>query len=347
MRRILLIALLVSATYLPAHDVRVGVLGLFHPRELEVRPLAAGVLRVEAGDQTALLESNETLRLVLEANAIAWSIGGRSGRAATIRITGRDGGPADFIVVVPAKIHRHYRGTLAVTATAGVLQPVVVMDLELAVASVVAAESPPNPPIEALKSQAVVARSYFVAGAQHRDFDFCDTTHCQFLRDPPALNSPPWQATRQTAGLVLTYEGAPLAAMYTAACGGRTRSLSEIGVKARGYPYFAVECKYCQRNPQSWKAELSAEEAEALLKDPGERERLAIDRRRGWKTIPGNNYRASMNGDRVLLTGTGAGHGVGLCQRGAASMAADGATFQEILAHYYPNTSLTRVATEH
>ena len=347
MRRVLLIALLLSAEYLPAGDVRIGVLGLFHPRELEVRPLAPGVLRVEAGTETALLESNETLRLVLEVNTIAWNIGGRSGRAAAIRITGRDGGAADLIVAVPGKVHRHYRGTLAVNATAGALQPVIVMALELAVASVVAAESPPNAAIEALKAQAVVARSYFVAGTQHRHFDFCDTTHCQFLRQPPPLNSPAWQATRQTAGLVLTYEGAPLAAMYTAACGGRTRSLAEIGVKARRYPYFAVDCKYCQRNPQSWKTELSAEEAEALLKDPSERERLAIDRRRGWKTIPGNNYRASIDGDRVMLTGTGAGHGVGLCQRGAAGMAADGATFHEILAHYYPNTSVTSLATDH
>src|ERR1039458_7897639 len=44
-------------------------------------------------------------------------------------------------------------------------------------------------PSEALKALAVAARSYFVAGkGRHRDFDFCDTTHCQFLREAPEGN---------------------------------------------------------------------------------------------------------------------------------------------------------------
>ena len=53
-----------------------------------------------------------------------------------------------------------------------------------------AAESTPDAPSEALKALAVAARSYFVAGkGRHREFDFCDTTHCQFLREPPASTS--------------------------------------------------------------------------------------------------------------------------------------------------------------
>src|SRR6266571_2973368 len=63
------------------------------------------------------------------------------------------------------------------------------MDRETATASVVAAENTPDTPLEALKAQAVAARSYFVAGrGRHHDFDFCDTTHCQFLREPPSAD---------------------------------------------------------------------------------------------------------------------------------------------------------------
>ena len=47
-------------------------------------------------------------------------------------------------------------------------------------------------------------------------------------------------------------------------------------------------------------------------------------------------------GDRLKLRGRGWGHGVGLCQIGAANMAANGATYQEILTFYYPGTSLTK-----
>jgi SpoIID/LytB domain protein len=42
----------------------------------------------------------------------------------------------------------------------------------------------------------------------------------------------------------------------------------------------------------------------------------------------------------VVLQGTGVGHGIGLCQRGAADMARKAASFQQILEHYYPNTEL-------
>jgi stage II sporulation protein D len=348
-RRLFLFALLLSAvSSVQAREVRIGVFTLFHPAELDVRPAPGSVLRVQAGDQLLQLESLDVMHLRLAEDSIDWTWGTRSGRASSLSLSARDGSAVDFILAVPEKIHRRYSGRLSVTASGGALRPVITTDLELAVASVVAAESPPNAPIEALKAQAVVARSYYASGAQHRgpqhlEFDFCDTTHCQLLRQPPAQNSPAWQATLHTAGLVLAFEGATLPAMYTASCGGRTRTLAEIGVKARGYPYFAVECKFCREHPQEWNADLSSAEAEALLKNPGEQERLAIGRRRGWNTVPGNNYRATLNGDRVLLSGSGKGHGVGLCQRGAAGMAADGATFQEILGHYYPNTALAHL----
>ena len=77
------------------------------------------------------------------------------------------------------------------TSAGGELVPVVSMDLETAVASVVAAEQVAGTPLEALKAQAVATRSYFVATrGRHRGFDFCDTTHCQFLREPPASGHP-------------------------------------------------------------------------------------------------------------------------------------------------------------
>jgi SpoIID/LytB domain protein len=47
---------------------------------------------------------------------------------------------------------------------------------------------------------------------------------------------------------------------------------------------------------------------------------------------------------RFILTGAGWGHGVGLCQIGAAVMAAGGKTYREILAHYYPGTTVGRPA---
>ena len=66
----------------------------------------------------------------------------------------------------PGKISRRYHGVLEVKAVAGILVPVVRMDLETAVASVVQAESAPDTPLEALQAQAVATRSYFIALAR-------------------------------------------------------------------------------------------------------------------------------------------------------------------------------------
>jgi len=95
----------------------------------------------------------------------------------------RENGPVDFLLSVPGKITRHYRGRLEIKQAFGILIPIVSMDIETAVASVVAAEGMPGAQMEALKAQAVAGRSYFTDGkGRHNDFDFCDTTHCQFLR---------------------------------------------------------------------------------------------------------------------------------------------------------------------
>jgi stage II sporulation protein D len=218
------------------------------------------------------------------------------------------------------------------------------MALEAAVASVVAAEQAEQTPLEALKAQAVAARSYFVAGrGRHTDFDFCDTTHCQFLRELPACDRPAARAARETAGLVLTYRGTPVAALYSASCGGRTRSLVEAGFHvADGYPYFSVECAYCVQNGGEWNRRLPLDEAARRLDvERSEAARLDMGRRHGWSLVPGNNFEAIRQPDALVLRGRGVGHGVGLCQAGAAWLAREqAATFAAILARYYPGTTL-------
>jgi len=125
------------------------------------------------------------------------------------------------------------------------------------------------------------------AHRRHAAFDFCDTTHCQFLRARPRASGASARATLATRGLVLSWHGAPVAALYSAHCGGRTRTPPRVA--PADYPYFAVACSFC---------------AHSRHREPT------------------------------------AGHGIGLCQTGAAAMAAGGAGFRAILEHYYPNTVL-------
>jgi Stage II sporulation protein len=258
-----------------AQTINIGVFTLFRPVELRVTPATHPLLVTTAGT-TSTLEGHQffTIRF--------------SQFTGPIRITARDGAATDFHLAIPGKIDRQFHGILTIQAASHNLEAIVTMDREIAVASVVAAEMIPTAPLEALKAQAVSARSYYAATVRrHDDYDFCDTTHCQFLRARPHEGSPAFRAAQETRGQLLEYDSKPLAAFYSASCGGQTRALDNV---TAGYPYYSVTCDYCR------------------LHSPGQVR----------------------------------GHQLGLCQSGAAGMAAAGATFQAILDHYFPGASLTQ-----
>jgi stage II sporulation protein D len=333
---------LVSNPRTIAKDVRIGVLGLFHPQQLALRASSKETVILEADGQTFALDpdSRMTASFHISENMLLLDFGGRVLQTSEIHAAARNNGAVTFLLAVPGKVTRAYCGTLVVRVSRGELVPIITMDLETAVASAVAAESDWDTPPEALKAQAVVARSYFLAGAgRHRKFDFCDLTHCQFLREPPAQDSPASVAARETRGLVLTFEEKPFAAMYSRSCGGHSRTPAEVGLPGSGYPYFSVLCKFCYQNPYRWSRRLSQQDAALLGK--GESGRLAVDRRLGWNAVPSNNFRSRQEGEHIVLEGAGQGHGIGLCQRGAKGMAQQGSSFRQILNYYLPNTTLT------
>jgi stage II sporulation protein D len=326
-----------------AADVRIGVLGLFHPVELTVSACAGSALVVRAGEERLVLEPSsgvDSVSVRVAEHFIMVTSGSHVVRVAELTVSGRKGEAVDFILTVPEKITRHYHGTLQLNPSAGSLLAIVAMDRETAVASVVAAESMPQTPFEALKAQAVAARSYLVASrGRHAEFDFCDTTHCQFLREPPLSSTAAARATVATRGLVLAYDSHPVAAMYTRSCSGHTRTPGELGLAAAAYPYYSVECKHCLAHPARWSSRIPAQDA-AVLRSSDEAARLNIDRRLGWSAVPSNDFVLKVERGQVIVEGTGQGHGIGLCQSGAKAMAEEGADFRQILSHYYPNTTI-------
>src|SRR5712691_6740098 len=230
----LLMCVLVAAYSSYAQDVRIGVLGLFHPRQLTVKATPAEALIVQAGKKSFVLERSsgqDAASITSSGDDLILQVGNQLMRASAIHVASRSGDATNFVLAVPAKISRQYHGVLDVKALSGILFPAVRMDLETAVASAVQAESDRDTPLEALKAQSVATRSYFVAARdRHHDFDFCDTTHCQFLREPPSPGSGASRATRATRGLVLSYHDQHLAAMFTRSCGGRTQTPEQVGM---------------------------------------------------------------------------------------------------------------------
>ena len=325
--------------------VPVGVLGLFHPRELVLEPVQGQVLSVAGNDdsksQRIVLNGEDGYRSVLfRADGDRVTAGGIAAKSWTAAARGGEAG--GFQLIVPGKLRRTYEGTLELTASQGVLIAVVVMDREIAVASIVGAEMDERAPSEALKAQAVVTRSFLAAGKRHLNFDFCDTTHCQFLKSPPEGTSRVRSAVEATSGMVIAWRGKPLAAMYSSRCGGMTRSLRDAGLDSAGdpddaYPYYAVPCRWCHDHPLRWQHQLSAEQKPPRSGD--ERERVESARQWGWSALPGNDFTTTKNESGWKIEGHNLGHGIGMCQRGAIGMAKSGADFQAILSHYYPNTT--------
>ena len=323
-------------TNLP-NTLRFGVFSLFKPTHLLVRPARNQILLLTISNASVALDSEFEVRSNGEELKIFAN--GHNYRAASVLISARDGGETEFALAIPGKIARKFRGTLEITQARRCLDAIITMDRELAVASAVKAEAPPDAPLEALKAQAVVARSfYFGSRDRHPDFNFCDTTHCQLLKSPPGPEDPAFIAAQQTRDITLRNRGSIVAAMFSASCGGRTRTLADAGITSNGYPYYSVEDAYCERNAKRWRARLTSTEARNLARSHSEHDRLELGRKVGWNVVPGNNYLAQNDGDAVIFEGKGLGHGLGLCQQGASAMARDGATFREILSHYFPNT---------
>src|SRR6185312_3098997 len=176
-------------------NVRIGVFGLFHPRQLVISPTEGSAILVSLDSQQVRVASGQPesqVNVSLRGDAMEVSIGQQTFHSRSLRVAADGDGAEGFQLSVPGKIERKYRGKLSLSADGVSLSPVVTMDIETAVVSIVAAEYSYGTPIEALKAQAVASRSYLIAsGRRHgTHFDFCDTTHCQFLREPPEDSSP-------------------------------------------------------------------------------------------------------------------------------------------------------------
>jgi peptidoglycan hydrolase-like amidase len=209
-----------------------SVFGLLKPQCVKVASVRGSRLHVESAGERWILEPGSPLTL--------------TSSSARVRISGADERPTLFLLEIPGIIRRVYQGTLTVSWNSRALTPIVTMEREIAVASIVGAELPLEASTqEALRAQAIVARS-FVTGTQtprHANAFFCDTTHCQFLRSPFSKDDRSLKAALDTESLVLHSQGEIVAAQYSAACGGTTRA-----GERDGFRYQSVACAVCRDN---------------------------------------------------------------------------------------------------
>jgi stage II sporulation protein D len=285
---------------------------------------------------------------------------------------------ASWQLQLPDEAPRRYRGSLLVRAVGDEVAVVLVLPLERYVAEVVASETLPGTPQEALRAQAVVVRSFLLAqGPRHKDADVCDLAHCQVLLGSSlgqAHRAAAQAAAGATRGRVLVLpSGAVAETPFHAACGGHTGDPEEVfGSTATGAS--AVEDTGCP--PKAWEAvvplgrfrqalgpllssaarPVAPAELELLTGKGGYVLRVvrpedggsargdavarALDKALGWGAVRSSRFSFRLEGDTVRVRGAGLGHGLGLCQAGASRRAAQGESYQTNLAHYFPRATL-------
>ena len=132
---------------------------------------------------------------------------------------------------------RSYRGTFEVSVEAGKLQVVNAVGLEQYLYGVVPAEVPDDWPAEALKAQAVVARSYALSHLHGGAFDLYPDTRSQVYLGVPEEEDSTSAAVNATAGQVVLYNGKVASTYYHSTSGGRTASIADVWPGEAPIPY--------------------------------------------------------------------------------------------------------------
>lgn len=231
-------------------------------------------------------------------------------------------------------------------------------------------------PIEALKAQAIISRTYAAYQCQEnkrKDFDVTADIYSQVYGGKTSERYRTTKAVEETQGQVLIYNNKLFPTYFHATCAGHTEdasSLWDINI----LPLKGVSCIYCQDSPHfNWHYVMSLDEFKLKLKEAGykigdikgidiigrnksgriiqlkieskdaELKINAKDLRSiiGPNVIRSANFNVGLANNDLVFEGFGWGHGVGLCQWGAYFMAKQGNSYQEILKHYYPGSKIS------
>jgi stage II sporulation protein D len=210
-------------------------------------------------------------------------------------------------------------------------------------------------------------------------FDLCDTTHCQVYQPDRIRTSRFTPITRRvierTHGTIVVFEDRPIDALFHADCGGYTAAAADVWQGAPvpylvGGPDVAPEAhrhwqftttagalgRAVDADPRSRVGRfeavaVAARDASGRARDVeirGERTRVIrgvdfrsiADATLGGRALLSTRFAIDQQGGSIVFTGTGYGHGVGLCQRGAALRARRGDSLAEIVTAYYPGAAL-------
>lgn len=251
------------------------------------------------------------------------------------------------------------------------------IDLESFVAGVLGSEMIPSWNEDALRAQAVTARTYALYKKKARrdevyHLDTLELAYRGIAGETARLN----KIVQETKGVVMVYNWNIFPAYFHSTCGGHTEDAGHVFEKDSIPPLSGVACNYCNNSKYSrWSTNISKSDIEKRLREaniyvsnintvktinPGTGKhgaKVEIISAGGSKEMNANDFRllvgpnyllstaftSKNNGKSIAFSGKGWGHGVGLCQYGAQAMAEKGFKWLDILEYYYPKIELVRV----
>ena len=164
-----------------------------------------------------------------------------------------------------------YRGMLTFSVTGNTMTAVNVIGLEEYLYGVVPSEMPQSYETEALKAQAVAARTYAMTklGAHTGSgYQLCDGTNCQVYKGCSNEAAATTAAIDATEGEVACYNGSPIEAVFSTSSGGYTENSENVWYAA--VPYLRAVPEFGEYNNNAWKKELTLDELSDLLETKGE-----------------------------------------------------------------------------
>lgn len=342
--------------YQPLHQIRLaGSLQIVQPVQ---QTLGSGGYRMRVSQSQLVLSSNPTAPQKPERTLI---------KARHLVLTASH---SDFISIQPPGLEeRRYPGRLELSVDQhNNLRIVNELPARSYVTLVVGSETPPSWPTEALKAQAVLTQTRLAR--YHRDEPLNDTTQGEVYLGNTHRRPEVSQAVNSVWGQILTRDNHPLTAFYHASCAGHTSDTQVFGKHQRLPGIVSVPCVACKFSvfakptisliskndfyhafPLGLPKTLSVDAAGRPLTvrfangktESGYDFWLAIGQKFGWDKAPGLRFSwAQQPNGQIKMTSSGAGHGVGLCQQGAAEMARQGKTYRQILNYYFPQAQLSR-----
>lgn len=265
---------------------------------------------------------------------------------------------------------RWYRGKTHLVLRDKGITAVNHVDLEHYLYSVVGAEAVSSWPIEALKAQAVAARSYALYKSIKESngvYDVDTTVGTQVYKGLDSEYTTTHEAVNSTFGQVMTYDNEVILAAFHSSSGGYTENVEDIW--SSPLPYLRSVVDYDHQSPVfEWQQVIPVSKIRKLVAGIGTVTGLQpakmtphgrvitmeVTGDRGRKTVTGKElrealdlrstlFRVATDGKNLRIKGRGYGHGLGLSQWGAYYLARKGVNYHQILAHYYQSANLTKL----